>query len=137
LNYLRQTSPATAANLEHGNLLYELSLEVKPLRITVAFPEDAAVLAEFVEGREVYTRVKSALSDFFELGVDEIEFKTMLISADEKKDKNFRTKVEIDEEERQNRLEERRQKILNDPFVKEAEHLFNSKIDKIILKEQE
>ena len=33
--------------------------------------------------------------------------------------------------------EEKKQKILNDPYVKEAEKLFNSKIDKIILKEKE
>jgi hypothetical protein len=38
----------------------------------------------------------------------------------------------VDELEHQGR-EERRQKILNDPFVKEAEKIFNSKVDKIIL----
>ena len=50
-----------------------------------------------------------------------------------KKDKNFKTTVEIGDESRRSKEEERRQKILNDPYVKEAEKLFNSKIDKIIL----
>lgn len=137
LVYLRQTAPATAANLEHGNLLHELNFEVKPLRITIAFPDEAAVFQDFVEGREVYARLKNGLSDFFELSIDEVEFRTQLISEEEKKDKNFRTTVEIDQEIQLRREEERRQKILNDPFVKEAERLFNSKIDRIILKEQE
>jgi DNA polymerase III subunit gamma/tau len=137
LNFLRQTSPATAANLEHGNLLDELNSEAKPLRINVAFPSDASVFKDFLEGREVYARLKNSLSEFFELSIEEIEFKTQLLSDEEKKDKNFRTKVEIDDEIKLNVDEERRQKILNDPFVKEAERLFNSKIDKIILKEQE
>src|SRR5690606_38588387 len=53
LNYLRQTSPATATNLEHGNLLHEINHAVKPLSITVAFPEDAAVFQEYLEGKEV------------------------------------------------------------------------------------
>jgi DNA polymerase-3 subunit gamma/tau len=135
LAYLRQTSAATAANLEHGNLLQELSVNNRPLLITVAFPEDAAVFKEYVEEKEVYARLKNHLADFFELDIDQIHFKTQLLSSEEKKDKNFRTKVEIDDEEKQRVEEEKRQKILNDPYVKEAEKLFNSKIDKIILKE--
>ena len=75
------------------------------------------------------------MADFFEIDIEKIQFRTQLLSLEEKKDKNFRTKVEIDDENRNNREEERRQKILNDPYVKEAEKLFNSKIDRIILKE--
>ena len=135
LGYLRQTSAATATNLEHGNLLHELNLGNRPLLITVAFPEDAEVFKEYVEEKEVYARLKNHLSDFFEIDIEQIQFKTQLLSSDEKKDKNFRTKVEIDDELKQKQEEERRQKILNDPFVKEAEKLFNSKIDKIILKD--
>lgn len=133
LNYLRQTSPATAANLEHGNLLEELDSTVLPLMIQVTFPEDAAVFKEYVEEKEISARLKNHLADFFEVDIEKINFKTHLISQEERKDKNFRTKVEIDDEIRSNKVEERRQKILNDPYVKEAEKLFNAKIDKIIL----
>lgn len=135
LNYLRQTSPATAANLEHGNLLEEIDSESVPLSIQIAFPEDSAVFKEYVDERDVYARLKNHLADFFELDIEKINFRTTLLSAEEKKDKNFKTKVEIDDEQRQNHQEERRQKILNDPFIKEAEKLFNSKVDKIVLKE--
>lgn len=133
LTYLRQTAPATAANLEHGNLLEELDSTALPLMIQITFPEDAAVFKEFVEEKEIYARLKNHLADFFEVDIEKINFKTHLISHEEKKDKNFRTKVEIDDEIRSNIVEERRQKILNDPYVKEAEKLFNAKIDKIIL----
>jgi DNA polymerase-3 subunit gamma/tau len=75
------------------------------------------------------------LADFFEVDIEKIQFKAHLLSSEEKKDKNFRTKVEIDDELKRENEEARRQKILNDPYVKEAEKLFNSKIDKIILKE--
>lgn len=135
LGYLRQTSPATATNLEQGNLLEEVNLSSRPVSITVAFPEDAAVFQEFVEQKDVYARLKNHLSDFFEVDTEQLQFRTKLLNNEEKKDKNFRTKMEIDDEIRLNKEEERRQKILNDPFVKEAEKLFNSKIDKIILKE--
>lgn len=137
LGYLRQTSPATAANLEHGNLLRELDSASVPLSIEIAFPEEASVFKEYADEKDIYARLKSHLSDFFELEMDKISFRTSLISQEEKKDKNFQTIVEIDEEETRKNEEERRQKILNNPFVKEAEKLFNAKIDKIVLKNQE
>lgn len=137
LNYLRQTSLATATNLEHGNLLQEIDTESVPLSIDVAFPEDAAVFKEYLDEKDVYARLKNHLADFFEIDIEKINFRTQLLSLEEKNDINFKTKVEIDDEVRNNLEEERRQKILNDPFVKEAEKLFNSKIDKIILKDQE
>lgn len=135
LTYLRKSSPATATNLEHGNLLNELSTGHRPMLITVAFPQDAEVFKEYLEEKEVYARLKNHLADFFELDIDQIMFKSQLLTTEEKKDKNFRTKVEIDDEMKLKSEEERRQKILNDPYVKEAEKLFNSKIDKVILKE--
>jgi DNA polymerase III subunit gamma/tau len=135
LNYLRQSSPATAANLEHGNLLGELNTNIVPLTIQVAFPDSAAVFQEYLESRDVYARLKNHLADFFEIDIEKIEFKTKLLSAEEKADKNFKTKVELDDEERRKTEEDKKQKILNNPFVKEAEKIFNAKIDKIILKD--
>jgi DNA polymerase III subunit gamma/tau len=136
LAYLRQTSPATAANLEHGNLLEEIDTESVPLNIEIAFPEDASVFKEYLEEKDIYARLKNHLADFFEIDIEKINFRTQLLSPEEKKDKNFKTQVEIDDAERFNREEERRQKILNDPYVIEAEKLFNTKVDKIILKEE-
>jgi DNA polymerase-3 subunit gamma/tau len=135
LAYLRQTSAATATNLEHGNLLHEINVNNTPLLITIAFPQDAEVFKEYLEEKEVYARLKNHLADFFEVDIDKIQFRTQLISTEEKEEKNFRTKVEIDDELKAQQEEAKRQKILNDPYVKEAEKLFNSKIDKIILKE--
>lgn len=135
LTYLKETSPATAANISHGNLLEEIDTESVPLSIQVAFPEEASVIKEYIDERDVYAKLKNHLADFFEIDIEKINFRTMLLSNEEKKDKGFKTKAELDEEARNNIVEERRQRILNDPFVKEAEKLFNSKIDKIILKD--
>jgi DNA polymerase-3 subunit gamma/tau len=134
LAYLIQISPATAANLGHGNLLYNLDSDSMPLSIQVAFPEDAAVFKEYIDERDIGGRLKNHLATYFEIEIDKINFKTHLLTQEEKKDKNFKTKVEQDDETRNKLEDERRHKILNDPFVKEAEKLFNSKIDKIVLK---
>ena len=135
LSYLLTAAPATAANLEHGNLIEELNINMVPLSIQIAFPEDAAVFKDFLDDKDIYARLKNHLADFFEVDIEKLQFKTQLITAEEKKDKNFKTTVEIGDEARKNKEEERRQKILNDPYVKEAEKLFNSRIDKIILNE--
>ena len=133
LVYLRTVSPATAANLEHGNLIEAIRMDINPLTIKIAFPEDAAVFKDFLDEKDTYARLKNHLADFFEINIDSIEVKTQLLSVEEKKDKNFKTKVEIGDEERKNREEQRKLSIINDPYVKEAEKIFNSKIDKIIL----
>jgi DNA polymerase-3 subunit gamma/tau len=135
LGYLRATSPTTSANLEHGNLLQEISFNSEQLSIMIAFPQNAAVFKDFIDEKDVYARLKNHLADFFEVNVDRIHFKSQLLSEQEKTEKNFKTTVEIDDDARRTADEARRQRILNDPFVKEAEKLFNAKIDKIILKD--
>lgn len=137
LTYLQSTSPATASNLAHGNLLQEIDMDIVPLTINIVFPEDASVFKDYIEEKDIYARLKNHLADFFEVDIEKISFKSQLITAEEKKDKNFKTKVEIDDERKMNEEEARRNKILNDPFIKEAEKIFNSKIDKIILNNRE
>lgn len=135
LSYLKTASPATASNLEYGNLIEPIIADSIPLEIKLAFPEDAAVFKEFLEEKDIYARLKSHLADYFEVDIDKIQFRTQLLSSEEKKDRNFKSKVEMDDEAKENADEARRKRILEDPFVKEAEKIFNAKIDKIILKE--
>lgn len=134
LRYLSQAAPATAANLEHGNLIEELNTESVPIIIRVAFPENAGVFKEYLEEKDISARLKNHLAEYFETDISKVQFHTQLLSEEEQKDKNFKTKVEIDTEERATIEEERRNRILNDPYIKEAEKLFNAKIDKIILR---
>lgn len=135
LNYLRETSPATATNLEHGNILDENSLELRPIEIKIAFPEAAAVFRDYLEDREVYARLKQVAVQYFSCLEEELSIRFLIINNEEKEAKNFRTKVELDDEHRASVVENRRSKIFNDPFIKEAEKIFNAKIDKIILKD--
>lgn len=135
LVYLSQTSPATAANISHGNLLGDFDPTLIPLSVEIAFPEEASVFKEYVDEKDVYARLKNHLADFFEADIERISFRTTLLTSEEKKDKNFKTKVEIDDEIRKNAEEEKRLRLINNPYVKEAEKLFNSRVDKIILKD--
>ena len=135
LNFLKETSPATATNLEHGNILDESNLAQIPLELKVAFPEEASVFKDFLEEKEIHARLKAVALEYFGVKEDQFIFRLLVINNEEKEATNFRTKVELDDEHRASIVEDRRSKIFNDPFVKEAEKLFNAKIDKVVLKD--
>ena len=101
--------------------------------IQIFFPEDSSVFKDYLEEKDVKERLKLLLSEFFEKEVSQIILKTQVLSNKDKMDKNFKSKIEIEDEEKSTRNNEKRRSILNNPYVNEAEKLFNSKIDKVIL----
>lgn len=135
LNFLRETSPATATNLEHGNIFESVSFSSVPLEVKIAFPEAASVFRDFLEEKEVYARLKKNGLQYFELKEDQFNFRFIILNDEEKSASNFRTKVELDDERRANIVESRRSKFYENQYIQEAEKIFNAKIDKIILKD--
>jgi hypothetical protein len=135
LIFIKKESPTTAVNLEHGNLLTNLVHENERLQIDLGFMEDAQVFKEYLEQKEIYQRLLGSLAHFFQTNPAKIVFKISLLKQEEKDEKKFKSRLEIDEDEKKRILEERKQKILDDPYIREAEKIFNSKIDKIILKD--
>jgi len=130
---LRKENPTTASNIEHGNLVEEIFDSENILRITLGFSKEAEVFKDFLEKKEIRDKILKQLSFYFEREEKEIKFVIQVLSHEDQVEKNFKSKVEIDEEARLNEIEERKKKILNDPFVKEAEKIFKAKVDKIIL----
>jgi DNA polymerase-3 subunit gamma/tau len=135
LSFIKKESPTTAVNLEHGNLLTNLVHENERLQIDLGFMEDAQVFKEYLEQKEIYQRLLGSLAHFFQTNPAKIVFKISLLKQEEKDEKKFKSRLEIDEDEKKRILEERKQKILDDPYIREAEKIFNSRIDKIILKD--
>jgi DNA polymerase-3 subunit gamma/tau len=133
IDFLKQKSPTTAANLSYGNPLHEIDFNSSPCLIQIFFPEDSSVFKDYLEEKDVKERLKLLLSEFFEKEVSQIILKTQVLSNKDKMDKNFKSKIEIEDEEKSTRNNEKRRSILNNPYVNEAEKLFNSKIDKVIL----
>jgi NDP-sugar pyrophosphorylase family protein len=63
LVYLRTVSPATAANLEHGNLIEPIRLEMNPIVIKIAFPEKSCSLSA---DKSVLWIISKQISTFLE-----------------------------------------------------------------------
>jgi len=135
LAHLKSESVGLAANIERGNLKQEVDLNSSSVIVHLVYPEDASVFRDFLLEKENTQRLRQLLSDFFNRKLEDFILKVDLISLTEKKEKNFKTKVELDEEEIELKQAQKREQILNNPFVKEAEKIFGSKIDKVILKD--
>jgi len=130
---LRKENPTTASNIEHGNLVEDIFYNENTLSITLGFLKEAEVFKEFLDKKEIRDKILKQLSVYFELDEKQIKFFVQILSQEDQVEKKFKSRVEIDEEARLNEIEEKKKKILNDPFVREAEKIFNAKVDKIIL----
>ena len=76
------------------------------------------------------------LAEFLGKTKENIYLTLQILNEEEKEEVNFRSSLEIEEMEYNNKLETQRKEILNSKYIKDAESLFNSKVNKIILNEE-
>ncbi|MBC96308.1 MAG: hypothetical protein CME63_01020 [Halobacteriovoraceae bacterium] len=74
------------------------------------------------------------MGSFFK--VEEAKIELVFMEEEEAEEKQFVSKSDIRDLEHQKSLENKKQMIKDHPAIKEAEKLFNAKIDKIKLSEE-
>jgi DNA polymerase-3 subunit gamma/tau len=136
VKYVMVSHKAIAANLERGNLLGSINLETENLYLEMGISEDDKIFYEFINDPDHKNRVNELLAMFFEKDISKIQLKLTLLNAEEKEEKQFLSKADIVEKEYEDKLKKRRQNILDNKFILEAEELFNRKVDKIIVNEK-
>lgn len=129
LNDLSSRSPASASNLEQGNTLNPLRLENGYLNIELGFGFSGQVFMDYLNEPEVFQKVLNYLSEYFE--VDKNNIKLELVQVTQKED--FVTQAEIREQKAQMTMQDRVEEFKNNPLLKEAEKIFNAKVDKVVL----
>lgn len=129
LNDLSSRSPASASNLEQGNTLSPLSLENGQLSIELGFGFSGQVFMDYLNEPEVFQKVLTNLGEYF--GVDKKNIKLELKQVSAKED--FVTQAEIREQKAQISIQDRMEEFKSNPLLREAEKIFNSKVDKVIL----
>ncbi len=134
LKQLFQKVPATAANLEQGNILENFNLELTQPHIRVGFPANAHVFHEYLMDKEVYSKLVREIEEFYEISSGSLKLNLELLK-ESKNLENFKAKVEVEKEKIEGEIEERKSRLSNNPYVQEAQKMFNTKIDKIILNE--
>ena len=129
LNDLGSRSPVSASNLEQGNTLAPVRLENGNLYVELGFGYSGQVFMDYLNEPEMFQKVVNNLSDYF--GVEKQNVKLELRQALPKDD--FVSQAEIREQKAQLTMQDRVDEFKNNPLLKEAEKLFNSKVDKVIL----
>ncbi|NOT79405.1 MAG: DNA polymerase III subunit gamma/tau [Bacteriovoracaceae bacterium] len=129
LNELGSRSPASASNLEQGNLLTPLKLESDRLTLELGFSFAGQVFMDYLNEPEVFQKLLNNLSDYFEIEKSKINLSlTQVTSADD-----FVSQADIREKKAQVSMHDRVEEFKSNPLLKEAEKIFNSKVDKVIL----
>lgn len=129
LNYLNSKSPASASNLEQGNITSPLRFENGELSVELGFGFSGLVFFDYLSDAEVHQKVVTHLADFFGIETNKVNLQLKQVQSDE----NFISRADIKEQMAEVTLQEKIENFKNNPLLKEAEKMFNAKVDKIII----
>lgn len=129
LNYLNMKSPASASNLEQGNITSPLRLENGELSVELGFGYSGLVFYDYLSEPEVYQKLVNNLSGYFEVDKNKIHLELIKVNSEE----HFISTAAIKEQLAEISMQERVENFKNNPLLKEAEKMFNAKVDKVII----
>ncbi len=129
LAFLAAKSPASASNLEQGNLTTPLRLSHDELFIELGFGFSSLVFLDYLKDPEVFQKLLQNLSDYFEMEKSKIFLELKEVASGEK----FVSRADIKEKTAESDQQELIETLKNNPMLREAEKIFNAKVDKIII----
>ena len=135
IHFLYTKSPASASNLEQGNIVKPLEVNANGVYIELGFKESEKVFFDYLNEISVFKKLQDNLADFFHKNPGDIQIKLFLVDEIKKKEYNFQSRAEINQEKLEEDRENKKQQLLNDENIKEAQRLFGVEVDKIVLKD--
>ena len=129
LNDLARKSQAYASYLEQGNILSPLKLDRGELHVELGFSYSVQVFFDYLNEAEVFDKLKNHLADYFSVTPANVYLVLKQVHDEE----NFVSTAEIKEQMAEISHQERVENFKNNPLLKEAEKMFNAKVDKIII----
>ncbi len=132
--FIKKEVPAIYAELEQGNILTDLKLTADSAAITYGFAGQSKLFYDHLIDGEGKEKLEELMKSFFKVETAHMELNFM--QEEEAAQKQFVSKSDIRHLEHQKVLENKKLEIQGHPVIKEAERLFNTKIDKIKLNEE-
>lgn len=129
LNYLNTKAPASASNLEQGNITSPLRLENGELSVELGFGYSGMVFYDYLSEPEVYQKLINNLCEYFEVAKNKIRLELIKVNSGE----HFVSTAAIKEQLAEISMQEKIENFKNNPLLKEAEKMFNAKVDKVII----
>ena len=128
--WLMEKSPALSSTIEQGNFTTDLDVFFEKSSVILKFEEESSVFYEHIQETDGENKLKKFLSEFFQKDESEIKLNVELIKTNE--DKSFKSIANIKEDEYQQTLLERENKLRDSELVKMAQEIFDTKLDKVI-----
>ncbi len=126
LIHLNELSPVTASNLEQGNLVKPIEKINGKLVVEFGLSPSGKVFYDYLNEEATLKRIEGFLKNYFG---QQVEFKLTLIKNKE----NFLSKAEMAQKEKEELANAKREQILSHPMLKEAQGIFNTKVDKVFI----
>jgi DNA polymerase-3 subunit gamma/tau len=129
LAFLGAKSPASASNLEQGNLTSPLRISHEEIYIELGFGFSSLVFLDYLRDPDVFQKLMFNLSEYFDMDKTKIFLELKEVAASE----DFISRAYIKEKTAESDQQELVEALKNNPMLKEAEKIFNAKVDKIII----
>lgn len=133
ITFLEKKSPPTAVYIKHGNLIRSVNFSNFEIDICLGFHEKDHLMHDYLNTSEARAKLKDLLKDYLDAD-KKIEIRLEIIKSNEAEERQFSSLVDQDKRERQEEEEKIKNNFLENPLVKDMQGLFNSSIDKVILK---
>ncbi len=132
LSFLKSTQLAMASNLEQGNLISPFVYKENSVVMHLGYAKQSELFFDHLNDQESKKNLIAAIENYFEVSRDEIELSIELIEQEE----SFSSMADEQAKEKALADEQKRESILQNPLIKEAESIFNTKVDKVVLNEE-
>ena len=103
--------------------------------VVIGFHEQDVLPREFLQDSEVLPKLRTKVAEHFGVKAEHTSIKLVALSSEEVQQMSFVSLAERESKKHQTQIKEKRERLLNDPYIKEAEKLFGAKVDKVILKD--
>lgn len=129
LKHLYAISAAKGSNLEQGNIISEPKMLGEGVTVKLGFPKSAKVFYEYLSQLDVRVEIEKELAAYYKVNVEKVDLELDLKGQEE----TFHSVANLKDIKLEEDIKEAEEQIRNDPSIKMAEELFNSKVDKIII----
>ncbi|MCT4642498.1 MAG: DNA polymerase III subunit gamma/tau [Bacteriovoracaceae bacterium] len=132
IEYVFSNNKTVGSNLEHGNIVDKVQDLGQSVSLNIGFGLEDRVFYDYLSGPEVKKDLKSILTNYFEKNV---ELLVTLLDKKTVEETEFKSKAQIDIDNKMLAKQNKEKGLKEDPFILEAQSLFNTTISNIKIKD--
>ena len=133
LKNMESVSLAMAQNLKRALFINEKDFGKSDTVLKLSYTRGDEVLYDYITEKSTSDKLLQALRSF--TGKSDVDVKFSFIEEDKKIEMKVSSIEEKEEQEKKNLAQQKEKNILENQYIQEAQKLFDTKVDKIIIKD--